>query len=387
MYVILIVLLNIVSVSFVSFVYDKTYGEIIRNCIFALFFSLGLAYLLSYSYTFKKLDYDNREHIGRFFVTYLVSFLLSLLFPLVDKKGWIFLAIGIAVSLFSNAFIGMYSVGGLILISVLLTNNADTVTVCIYFLASFLGIMLFQDIDKSFKVSSSILISVLLLTALEIVGFVMLENTELSFEQFIMPLANIAINILVLIFVLKYFNQAVANKYRNKYLEVNDQEYKALIALKEISMEEYYRSIHTAYLTERIAAAIGCDVDASKNCAYYHRVKKAFNMNDEQCEQFVVDNEFPPEASELLLNFLNKSSRLVSKEACIVYISDKVISSFMTIFAKDKNIKLDYEALINTMFDKDYFKSALEDSDLTQKDYRTIKEILLKETLYYDFLR
>lgn len=381
-----ILFLTVVITLLMSFLYDKTWGEIIRNGVFSLSFSLGLIYFLQYCLKTERMDYDNAEHPYRFLVVYLSGLILTVLFPLIDKKGWIFLTIAIALSLFSNAFISFYVSASFIVLAVLLSGT-EIVTVAVYFLASFLGIMLFQDIDKQFKVASSIFLSVLFLALFEIAGFVMLENSKLDAEQFIMPIVNIAINSIALFFCLKYFNTTVANRYRNKYLELNDQEYSALIELKNVSKEEYYRSIHTAYLAERMANSIGCDVDITKNCAYYHRIKKAFDLSEKGCEEFVLKNQFPPKAAKLLLGFLDKNSRLVSKEACIVYLSDKFISTLMSIFSKDKKAKVDYSALVDTLFEKNFIKETLSESELTQKDFRQIREIILKETLYYDFLR
>lgn len=382
-------LIFVFSVCFLplfSFLYGKTNGESLRNGIFSLFYGFGLLYFYIYSKGFEGFEYDNAEHPFRFLLTFLLSLVCSMLFPLVDKNVWFFLSIGIALSLFSNAYLALYSVTGMILFSCILSGN-DLITFCVYLLPTFIGILLFQNIDKSFKVSNSIFISVLVLGIVEVAGFVLLSNAKLSADQFIMPVVNIAINTLLLIFVLKFFNQNVANKYRNKFLELNDQEYKELLRLKETSKEEYFRSIHTAYLSERIALAIGCDVDVCKNLAYYHRIKKAFSLNEKECEKFTVDNGFPPKASRQLLEFLNKDTRIVTKEASVVFISDKFISSLMNIFSKDKNIDLDYTALVDALLDKNFVKESLSDSDLTQKDFKTIREIMLKETLYYDFLR
>ncbi len=378
--------ITVLFLIFFGLIYDLTQGVIIRNGVFSILFSLGLLYFYHYSYHLNRLDYDNKEHPYRFLIVYAACLVLSLLFPIVDKTAWVFLFIGVSLSLFSNAIIAMYSVTGLLVFSCILCDG-NLVTFVVYIFASFIGILVFQDIDQNFKVKSSIFISEMFLFLLEISGFVLLENEKLSAEQFVMPIVNIAINALALFLILKYFNQRMANRYRDKYLELNDQEYRALIALKKISPKEYFRSIHTAYLTERMANAIGCNVNVAKNLAYYHRIKTVFKFDENKCEEFVLDNNFPPEAAQCLLDFFDKSKPLVSKESCIVYLSDKFILALMSAFSKDKNIKIDYEELINTLLEKNFMHETLSESDLTQKDFRLIKEIILKETLYYDFLR
>ena len=162
---VLILFLTVVITLLMSFLYDKTWGEIIRNGVFSLSFSLGLIYFLQYCLKTERMDYDNAEHPYRFLVVYLSGLILTVLFPLIDKKGWIFLSIAIALSLFLNAFISFYVSASFIVLAVLLSGT-EIVTVAVYFLASFLGIMLFQDIDKQFKVASSIFLSVLFLALL-----------------------------------------------------------------------------------------------------------------------------------------------------------------------------------------------------------------------------
>ena len=271
--------------------------------------------------------------------------------------------------------------------TLLLCKDPDIVTYYVYFTAVIIAAVLFQDIDKSFRVVPAIAISNLVLFIFETAGFVILKNEELSAEQFVIPITNVVINCIVMFFVLKYFNTKVANRYRNKYQEINDQEYIALSNLKNKSKEEYFRSIHTAYLAERMARSIGCDVDLVKNCAYYHRIKHAYSYSDTEFQGFLESNQFPPEASALLTEYIGQESKPTSKEAGIVYISDKLIATLMSLFAKDKDIKLDYKELIATLIDKNMFKSNMAECDLSIKDYNAIKEILLKETLYYDFLR
>ena len=370
-----------------SFLYDKSAGEILRNGVFSVFFSLGMILLCHYSFYFKKLDYDNEMHPYRFLTVFAVGLCASAIFPLVNKEGWVFLCIGVALMVFSNTLISLYSMSGFIFFSLLLCKDPDIVTYYVYFTGILIAAVLFQDIDKSFKVVPAIAISNLVLFILESAGFIILKNEELSPEQFVMPIINVVINCIVLFFVLKYFNTRVVNRYHIKYQEINDQEYIALSNLKNKSKDEYFRSIHTAYLAERMAASMGLDVALVKNCAYYHRIKPAYEYSDKDFQTFLEGNEFPPQAVSLLNEYMNNEGRPVSKEAGIVYISDKLIATLMNLFSKDKNIKIDYKELIDTLIDKSMFKSNMSESDLSIKDYNAIKEILLKETLYYDFLR
>lgn len=380
-------LLVMVLTPAISFLYGKTGGEIIQNSVYSLFYILGFVYLLIYYFGIKKYDYDNFEHPYRMLIVLTISFVLSIIMPLLNVGGWVYLSIGIAISLFSSSFFAIYVTSGLIMISCLTGNNYGLEVFIVYFMIAILGIILFQNIDSDFDVMHSLLIAALCQFVLEIAGFVMLVNRELSVEQFLIPLVNVIINVLIVFWILKYFNVRIANKYRNKYLEINDQEYKALIALKAKSPKEYWCSIHTAYLVDRISPLTGCDVNLAKTLSYYHRYKKAFCYSGSQSERFVKENEFPPEAVEALIRYWSKRNVYSTKEEGIVYIADNMIASIYTIFEKDKSAKIDYAELYDTLINKDFMKKALSDSDLSVKDFKIIREIILKERLYYDFLR
>lgn len=370
-----------------GFISDKDIVSIIKLGVFSSIGSLVLAFSFAISLLSGHFDYDNNEHPIRFFVFYCISLILSLAFPFMNVGGWAFLGIAVSLSIFSNSITGISGVAVLLMNCCLISNSNSYDAFFVYFAASLISILLFRNLDEHFMVGSSISVSLLSLFLFETCGFVFGENIELSFEQFIFPIANVAVSALVLFGVLKYFNETVANKYRNKYLELNDQEYSVLKDIKNISKDEYFRSIHTAYLVERMANAIGCDVLAAKNCAYYHRIKHVFNYNNKECENFTNVHQFPPKAKETLLTYLFKIEKPECKECCLVYISDNFISTLQKVFSKDSKININYDDLIDALFERDYFKSALEDSDLTNKDFKIIKEIMKKETLYYDFLR
>ena len=369
------------------FLYKKSYGEMLSIGVLCVIFALFLTFSFYYELLHKAFDYDNSEHLYRFLFVYEISLVLSLLYPFSERSGWMFTALCVSIALFSNSLVSVFASTGLIGITTLLSGQADVKTFIVHFLSAMIAVALFRSIDEYFKVSFSIFMSMLSLFVLETAGFIFLENKELSFEQFIMPIVNVAINTIVLFWILKYFNDNIANRYRNKYLELNDQEYSALAKLKEVSKEEYLRSIHTAYLAERIAIACGCNVDMAKNLAYYHRIKKCFEYDHDGMVNFVKENHFPPEAAETVVEFSDKTAPLIKKEACIVYLSDKLISSIMQIFAADNQKKVDYGELIDTLLDKHYIKNALIDSDMSQRDMKNVREIMKRETLYYDFLR
>lgn len=370
-----------------AFLYGLGKAEIIRNTVFAMVSVVAILFVFNYGRYSDTLDYDNGEHPYRFTIVYLGSFVISLLFPLMDKGGWAFLCIGIALQLFSNALTGITAVTFMILNCTLLTGGKNPEILLVYLIPVIFGVVLFRDIDENFNVALYIVVCMIALLVCETAGFIVPANEKLNVEQFIMPIVNIAINTVAIFGVLKFFNRRIANRYRDKFFELNDQEYAALLKLKEKSKTEYFRSIHTAYLVERMAIACNCNVDIAKNCAYYHRYKKAFALSNTKFNDFLNENEFPPSAKEALLEYYDKKEKYFSKESCMVYLSDMLISTIQALFAKNPKAEINYSELIDTMMNKEYVKAAIGDSDLSFNDMNKILAIMKKENLYYDFLR
>ncbi len=369
------------------FLYSKVTGELLRITVFSALYAFILIFVFGYEMGSGHFDYDNTEHPYRFLFIYIASLLLALLFPFIDKAGWLFVSLAVCLSLFSDICIGITAVSGLIALSTMLSGSADIYTFLVYFFASLIGITVFRRLDEDFQVVPSIILTMSCLFVLETAGFVFLLNEKLSAEQFIFPIVNIFINSIILFVALKYFNEKIANRYRNKYLELNDQEYAALIRLKDADREEYMKSIHTAYLTERIAASCGCNVSLAKNLALYHKIKKTFKFDDSTLEIFVKDNCFPPDAAKALIDYCSSDRILHTKEESIVFLSDKLIATLMLIFSKNTNANIDYIEVIDAILQKPSIVEALSESDLSRSDLGKLESIMKKEVLYYDFLR
>ena len=92
------------------------------------------------------------------------------------------------------------------------------------------------------------------------------------------------------------------------------------------------------------------------------------------------------------MNFLHdyiepKKNEPKSKEALVVRLGEMLISSIMYLLKKDKDAKIDYDNLIDSIIDKKVSEGELKDYDVTFRELEVMKKIMKKEKLYYDFLR
>lgn len=171
-------------------------------------------------------------------------------------------------------------------------------------------------------------------------------------------------------------------------MDINDPECPLLVELKNVSKPEYYHTIHTAYLCSRIALQLKLDDAVVKACAYYHKIGLLKGENNwENAEQILAGNQIPLRVRELLKQYLSPAEQLVDREVIVLLFADTMISSIDYLFSKDKNVQLDYQKLIQTIYKRKMESGILDHSEISLGDLQKMKKILVDERLYYDFLR
>ena len=171
-------------------------------------------------------------------------------------------------------------------------------------------------------------------------------------------------------------------------MEINDPECPLLVQLKNLSREEYYHAIHTAYLGDRIAKRLHLDASAVKACGYYHRIGKLKGENSWENVSAVCDEyHFPANTKKILKEYVDGSEKVVSSETIVVLFADCIVSSILYLFEKDPKAQLDYSQLIDTVFKKKMETDELWENGISLAQLHEMKKIFVEEKLYYDFLR
>ena len=81
------------------------------------------------------------------------------------------------------------------------------------------------------------------------------------------------------------------------------------------------------------------------------------------------------------------TSKQLSKESAIIFMCDTVIASILYLFGKDKNVKINYDELIEKVFQHKIENRELYRYNISLYELERIKALMKKEKLYYDFLR
>lgn len=374
------------GVGLFSYLFGMEDAQILRNSIVSAMGIGVVLFLMAQSKECDLYDYDNKAYYGRFFVCYLCGFILAVGCGKLPAGGWPFVPLFVLLALFSNTLIGICC-GLMLLMMSLLLSGAGIEIFFLYFTSGTAAVCVFRNLDQNFKVGVPIMLSLAMLMVSETANIVLFVNEKLNFEQFMIPIINVTITAIFLIGILKLFSYLVINKYRDRYMEINDPECPLLVELKNVSREEYYKAVHTAYLSDKIAKKLGLDAQVTKAGGYYHKIGSLHGENNwEHVEQIGAEYRFPPEVLEVLKEYLAPDGKIIKKEASVIYFAEAIVSSILFLLEKEES-KLDYDQIIDTVFKKKQESNTFRECELSIYELNQMKKIFKEEKLYYDFLR
>ena len=370
-----------------SLLYGNNTEETIRNTVMVLTGTGVVIFAFSMSEMNGLFIYRNEGKYSRFTMMYLGSLIASVLLPYLPVKGWPFLVLFVLLGVFSNGVTGVVAGSTCLLVAVNLSGGTFSVF-WLYFISGVVGVLVFSTLNDDFHVGFPLFISLSILTLCLTANVILFSQEQLSFGQFMIPLVNLMVCCILLLISLKMFSAAVIHRNREKYMDINDPEFPLLVQLKDMSKEEYYHAIHTAYLSDRIARRLGLDDAAAKACAYYQRIGKLRGENTwENVSAICNEYHFPPNTKKILKEYVDESEKIVSKETVVVLFADCIVSSILYLFEKDPTAQLDYAQIIDTVFQKKLETDELWGSEISLGQIRSMQKIFVEEKLYYDFLR
>ncbi len=370
-----------------SILYQPGVETVMRNTIMVLAGTGIVIYAYLLSEAMGLFLYRNEGKYGKFSFVYLVSLAAAVFFPVLPATGWPFLVLFVLLGVFSNSVTGM-AAGSVCLLLAVNFSGGDMTVFWLYFISGLTGILVFSNLNDDFLVGMPVVISLLVLLLCLTANRILFSREPLKAEQFTIPLLNLLVCCVLLLIILKAFSSSVIHKDQEKYMEINDPECPLLVQLKNLSKEEYYHAIHTAYLGDRIAKRLQLDDAAVKACGYYHRIGKLKGENTwENVSAICEEYHFPAKTKKILKEYVDGTEKVVSRETIIVLFADCIVSSILYLFEKDPMAQLDYRQLIDTVFKKKLETDELWGNEISLAQLWEMKKIFVEEKLYYDFLR
>ncbi|MCR5655779.1 MAG: hypothetical protein K6G07_09125 [Lachnospiraceae bacterium] len=331
----------------------------------------------------------NRIHFLRFTVLTAVALFATLGLLKLPVSAYPFALFGIMLVLYSDSFTGIlvYSLT-LIGFSFCYADRLDPFFIPVLLFIGGCGCVLFANTKRSFRYMGSLLLFLVL--QLLTIG-IYAVSTKLSFSGGEILLHLLISTVSCTVILLLWFSVfAKGNLYLHDdlYSEINDTEHELLTKLKTIDNDAYFHAIHTAYLAEKCAYRIDCDMPLTKAGGYYHRIGLLQGKDTLQNALLVCTaHHFPPELIELLKEYGSKNAKRISREAAIVQISDAMVSSVSFLYSKDKSTPLDYGKIVDVIIRKKTESGDWNNCELTFRELNEIKKVLIGEKHYYDFLR
>lgn len=371
-----------------AYAYHNTQYDILKVVLLSVISAGSMIFAMEESRIKNSFLFDNDQNLWRFTILYFFFLLGSVVFPLLPVGGWPYLAIFTGLMLFSNCLIGMCGGSTLLMISVLLSEGSSPDLFLLYFVGGMAGVLLFSAIDESFKVGMPLFCSLLTQTVCLCLHDVLMANETLNPDMITIPVINTLVSLILLLILLKFFSFSIIYRTRDTYMDINDPECPLLVELKEASKDDYFHAIHTAYLCDRIAKRLKLNDAAAKAGGYYQKIGILKGEGNFENAQLVLSEyRIPDKVMEILKEYLKEDEDIVQKETVVLLFADTIISSISYLFSKNPHVNLDYDNLIETVFEKQISSGILNHSEISISDMEEMKKILVEEKLYYDFLR
>lgn len=335
----------------------------------------------------EKENENLQFHMKWFLQGYLSGVLGLLLFPFLPQEAWPFPVIALILVLNSDTVLAIFAYA-LFLAGTVIITNAGIAVFMLYFIAGLATILFFSKVDKEYRIGIPLFLSVSVMVMMLTANIMSVADPIRKTEVFLIPLINIFVTVLLSLLYLKYYSFGRIHKYREKYMEINDQEYKLIVSLKEASRENYFHAIHTSYFCDKAVNLIGGDKDLSRALGYYHRLQDYIGIKStEESIEILQQYEFPPELIQTLIHYQKPDKSIIDKEETIVYFADAVISAVMYLIKKNPETELNYDKIVHAIFQKKLESNCLKNCSLTLEEVYLLETMFVKEKLYYDFLR
>lgn len=353
--------------------------RLLGNCCMALLGLAVIGFQFRREYLHDTLDYNNKEHVVRFWFCVFIGLLAVCACGFLPVGGWPFLAVFLMLALFSNMSTGI-TAGAMLLMMAVMISGGTVGSFVLYMVSGVFVTALFQHMKSDFKIGIPLFLSVLCLLVCETANIILVANARPDLELFVVPIVNMIVSSILLLGCLRLFFFMVIYQYREKYLELNDTGNPVLVDMKQQNNEEYLHSIHTAHFCERIARKLDLDADALKCAGYYHRM-------GEGLEEFMGQKKFPPAVKTILTEYAARRKGVTKKETAVLICSETVLGTMLVTLGKEPDGKNDIDHIIDMIFRKFLEDGSFNNCNITVRELRTIQKIFKEEKIYYGFLR
>lgn len=180
----------------------------LRNMVMTAMGMAVLSLLVRQEAAEHLMQYDNEEHLMRFYLCLLVCLGVALACVFLPVGAWPFLVVYITLALYGSTFLGA-AAGSVLLMITVLGSGAESQMFVMYLVCGLIGVSLFRRLDTEFRVGVPFAVSLMVLLVCGTANVVLFANERLDMELFVVPAANVIISAVLLLGILKLFSQSV----------------------------------------------------------------------------------------------------------------------------------------------------------------------------------
>lgn len=359
----------------------------LRNLLTGLAAALAIPFSFYISSGKQELFFWNENHMGRYILAVVFSeiFLFCMaFFPFMAVPVSL---VSVLLTVYSGGFTGMVSYLLMILLYTLVAG-VPTEQMLVLLISGLFGVVLFKSLGREFRYAGALFAYLSMDFICYSFYYVMGQSALLPGDALLYMAIRLFAALVVLLAVLKLLGTKCIYRDDDFFALISDPEYELLSELKAACKDAYFHAVHTAYLSDKIAARIGANAPLTKAGGYYHKIGLLYGKDTIQNTILVGRaNHFPDSLMQVLKEYGIKNSRTISREAAIVQLSDAVVSSISYLFLKEQGTVLDYDKIVDVIIKKKMESGDWDGCKLTIEEISEIKKAFAGEKLYYDFLR
>jgi len=384
---ILLLVISIAIVVLARFLYAIGDLACFRLLTMVIFGQILVIFSTRSSSYYKDFFDNNRTSVVPFYLFYMLFMIISVVLPYIPVEVWPIVVIFVLLAILSNLPTGIISASICLVIAFSLGGAGYFSYFSFYFLCGMISVLLFSRLDEEFKIGFPLMIiELVLLCGLTII--IITSSNALQVETFIYPIANGIATLLLILIILKAYSNRVVYAQKDMYMDLNNPECQLLSELKNCSPDDYHKTVHVVYFCDRLARRLNLDEDVVKCAGLYHRVGIIGGANNwENTSLICTEQNLPAEVMQILQEYLDKKTGLLSAESAVLYMSECIVSSLVYLFSKNKDITLDYPSLVEAIFKQRIETGLFNNCNISIAQFETMKKVFLEEKLYYDFLR
>ncbi len=384
---ILLMIISIAAVAGVYLIYKLPEIRAIQTLVIVVLGQIVVIFAYESGLLYESLVNGITDKPSIFAVTYMTVIAASVVMAAMPVTAWPVAVIYVLLTIMSNIPCGIVGGSVCVLIASSAVDSGVYPFIYVYLLTGIAASVLVAHLDEQFRIGLPVAIVEIILFA-GLGATLITSVNSFSIEMLIYPVVNLAVTLILLLFILKAYSARVIFKEEDKYIELNDPECLLLTELKKVSPEDYHKTVHIVYFCDRVSAALGLDAPKVKCAGLYHRVGViggAYNW--ENTRMVCEEQNLPEEVISILREFEDPQTPMVQTETAVLFMSECIVTSIQYLFAKNKEIKLEYPSLIDAIFKQRIEAGVFKQCDISIRQFELMKKVFMEEKLYYDFLR